>query len=222
MRPNEDMVYSTRNGPRWGQTATGLGWLVSSPPTARKTHLSRPRPQIDHLGWRAPRTAPKSRRARTCVHVSHCMPLSVGEAVLLLRVHVVLAEAPQDREQDALTAVGDDLCDEAAEEKPRDSILGDDRRHGRHVGDRHGRCLPGDTHGDGRRPARPTGAGMRVRAWGRCHAVRSAGSRPVQLRRHLLGGLDHTDRIGTCVGDGAAAEACGARRGQAEIRQRRG
>ena len=48
-----------------------------------------------------------------------------GGVILLLAVEVVLAHAPQHREEDALAAVGDDLGDEAAEEQPGDAVLGD-------------------------------------------------------------------------------------------------
>mmetsp|Transcript_8839 Transcript_8839/g.17847 ORF Transcript_8839/g.17847 Transcript_8839/m.17847 type:complete len:359 (+) Transcript_8839:145-1221(+) len=82
---------------------------------------------------------------------------------ILLLVHIVLPEAPQDREQDALATIGDDLGNEAAEEKPRDAILGDYRLEGTHVRNRRG------------------------------------GS--------LLGGLDHSERVGACVRYGAAAKA---------------
>lgn len=90
-------------------------------------HTTSPRvPAPRARNWRALHGTPTRRAPRT-MRGPRAARLSRGAARLLLLpvVQVVLAEAPQHREQDALAAVGDDLGDEAAEEQAGDAVLGD-------------------------------------------------------------------------------------------------
>ena len=124
-----------------------LGPLVSSCRHHRRQHETptpRTRPRRSPPANREPYMVSAAHHTRA-THAPLCLPACLCNAaacrawetcaalllllLLVLGVHVVLAEAPQHREQDALAAVRDDLGHEAAEEEARDSVLGDDGTH---------------------------------------------------------------------------------------------